>query len=129
MTSEEIKTYPPFEGTEEKWLREIAYQLAVGNEQRRVDLYKNLADSLGSSAAGERDTGGQRGVICPRGHHQFDGPIRNDSKCLNCGWTSGQIFTWQHDENVASTERSEPSPHSPSSKPSTEDKCPKGSNG
>ncbi len=42
----------------------------------------------------------ERGEICKRRCHRFEQPILNNSRCLNCGWTSGEIFTAQHEENV-----------------------------
>jgi hypothetical protein len=70
------------------WLKECAYQLAVMNEQYRVDLYKNLAQSLGSTvppdseSALRGDASWQADWTCSNCNH-VNFPVRRS--CRNCG--------------------------------------------
>lgn len=93
------------------WLQECAVQLAVMNErnarkdQEDLDWFK-ARGVLGSTVPPDPESALRedrwRGKICRRGFHRFEGIARDDSRCLNCGWTSGDIFTAQHAENLLS---------------------------
>jgi hypothetical protein len=115
MTSDEIQKSDIDPRATFYWLKEIAYQLAVMNEHRNdewrweQERYWDEQERLNAKSSGSKVGAGSesevrgdrwRGELCRRGFHRFDGPVRNDSRCLNCGWTSGEIFTAQHEENV-----------------------------
>jgi hypothetical protein len=130
MSSDEIQSDPFKHGSREghkivQWLREIAYQLAKGNERPKEDLFqlrRDLAElkieiqmlrqehnQVSGSPVGADSDKTVRADICAKGWHRFKDflPTKprelppDDWQCLNCGWTRAEIDAEQHaDERV-----------------------------
>jgi hypothetical protein len=81
-----------------------------------------VSHSLAGSVESKSDAVGQRGRPCPDGWHNFEivGKLNGQVEwgtCRSCGWTRSEIVA---SELAASTEPSQPSPHSAGPQPSTE---------